>query len=46
MPAMHYVRGACGAFLIFVGLGMQWLGWCLDQAGYLIECAGSGMAEW
>ena len=43
---MNYVRGAVGTFFIFAGLAVQGIAWLLHQAGWIIEQAGSRLAEW
>jgi len=42
---MHYLRVACGAFLIFTGLAVQGCGAVAHRVGWLIECAGNRIAE-
>jgi len=40
------LKRIAGSLLVVVGLAFQGLGWLLDRAGWLIECAGNELGDY
>lgn len=39
-------RVGCGAFLVFIGLLLGWLGQWLGRIGWYAECAGNELGDY